>query len=799
MKRGVRRTIIFFCALGLFGNAFAQKENAHQALFKISEKRAESYVAGNMRLDKATGVPRAIYQANYAVAKNDPVEMAKQYLRENAAVLGIKPDLSDLTHHATRETRGGHHVRFNQTFGGYQVYQGEITVTINRDNVVTFVANGYRQDINLEIKPPAVSREAAIQYAKDYLKVRGKINLEKAEPQVYADGDESRLALKVTVVPAESPTGDWEVLVDGTTGEVFRAEDKAFYYRGDRLNKTAATGTGNTFDPDPITRSGSTYGTGGFTDNNDADSGDLTANTVSKTLLDITFSGGLHQLKGPFAEVQDFESPFKGLFSQASNTFNFTRNADAFEAVNVYFHIDQSMRYINQTLGVPLMPFQYSTGVQVDPHGLNGQDNAHYISSTGRLAFGEGGVDDAEDLEVVLHELGHGIHDWATNGQISQQQGLSEGCGDYWAASYTRSLGFWQSSDPEFNWVFRWDGHNQFWAGRIVNYAALYPGGLTGAIHTDGQMWSSTLMSIWNDIGRTPTDENFLECLSMLNSGSDQNDAANAFYLADAALHGGANQPAILSRFQQRGYTIGAGCTNIALNRPTLASSTNGNNVSSRAVDGNANTFWRSASGGTQYLRVDLGAGNSYGQVTIEWRGARYARSFTIRVSNVANFNTSTTVFTTTTGTGGTQTVNLSGAPRTERYILLHMTVANSNSYSVNEFEVCSSTANFTAKEDAGEGEMMAATIPEEVTLRPNYPNPFNPSTQISFAVPEARHVTLKIYNLAGQEVATLVNEMRERGNYTVTFDAARLTSGVYFSVLQAGDVRQVRRLVLMK
>jgi len=76
---------------------------------------------------------------------------------------------------------------------------------------------------------------------------------------------------------------------------------------------------------------------------------------------------------------------------------------------------------------------------------------------------------------------------------------------------------------------------------------------------------------------------------------------------------------------------------------------------------------------------------------------------------------------------------------------------------------------------------------------------PFNPATKISFSLPEARQVALKIYNLIGEEVATLVNETRERGNYTVTFDASRLTSGVYFSVLQAGEVRQVRRLVLMK
>ena len=95
------------------------------------------------------------------------------------------------------------------------------------------------------------------------------------------------------------------------------------------------------------------------------------------------------------------------LISQPSSTWDFTRFADAFEAVNGYYHIDTFMRYINETLGVSVMPYQYTTGVQFDPHGLNGADNSHYISSTGRIAWGEGGVDDSEDPDVILHELVH--------------------------------------------------------------------------------------------------------------------------------------------------------------------------------------------------------------------------------------------------------------------------------------------------------------------------------------------------------------------------------------------------------
>jgi hypothetical protein len=246
------------------------------------------------------------------------------------------------------------------------------------------------------------------------------------------------------------------------------------------------------------------------------------------TLLDINFTGSMYELVGPYAEIVDFESPNNGLFSQASSNFNFSRDDDAFEAVNCYYHVDGSMRYINDTLNITLMPFQYSGGVKYDPSGLNGADNSHYLGGSGQISFGEGGVDDAEDADVVLHELGHGIHDWLTAGNLSQVNGLSEGSGDYWATSYSRDLGQWLPADAEYNWMFSWDGHNPFWNGRITNYTALYPGGLTGQIHTDGQIWATTLMRVYDIIGREKVDKAFLEGLGMTGSSTNQEDAAIA-------------------------------------------------------------------------------------------------------------------------------------------------------------------------------------------------------------------------------------------------------------------------------
>lgn len=89
--------------------------------------------------------------------------------------------------------------------------------------------------------------------------------------------------------------------------------------------------------------------------------------------------------------------------------------------------------------------------------------------------------------------------------------------------------------------------------------------------------------------------------------------------------------------------------------------------------------------------------------------------------------------------------------------------------------------------------------LPQRCILDQNYPNPFNPTTNIKFQITKSNHTTLKVYDLLGKEVATLVNEHLTPGSYETTFDGARLSSGVYFYRLQAGGFVQTKKLVLQK
>ena len=95
--------------------------------------------------------------------------------------------------------------------------------------------------------------------------------------------------------------------------------------------------------------------------------------------------------------------------------------------------------------------------------------------------------------------------------------------------------------------------------------------------------------------------------------------------------------------------------------------------------------------------------------------------------------------------------------------------------------------------------EQTGAELPAGYSLDQNYPNPFNPTTTIDFSMPQAGFVSLKVYDLLGREVATLVNEEKPAGSFRATLDASTLTSGTYFYTLRAGNFTSTKKMVLLK
>ena len=562
----MNRALLVALAALLAAPAMAQKPHAASPLERGADPDP-ALTADGARL--ASGRPLVLTGLDTYVPPGTNEQMARAALAGLGGELGFRgASTSDLemTHEFTGQA--GTVVRFRQTVLGVPVWGPETLVNLDLSKRAQLVANAYRPDVSLDDVTPTVAAASARAAAFAHLGVAGEIQMDETALVVWPALDGARLAWQVRVVPAE-PLGDWEAIVDAKTGALLRVADRAVYHgaRGGEPAPTAlptndshplylVDGTAFIFDPDPLTRAGVAYG-GGYVDGagaGDADTPQLTAARSEVTLRDLTFNGTVYSLVGPNAEIREIETPNKGLFPQPTPTWAFTRNQDGFEAAMTYWHIDNYMRYVNTTLRVAARPSAYAGGVRFDAHGLGGDDNSHYVSGSQILAFGEGCVDDNEDADVVIHELGHALHDFLGTISNSTADGLSEGLGDYVAASYTRSLGLLAPGTPSYNWVFKWDGHNPCWPGRTAARAGTYPGG--GQLHGVGQNWSTANMRIWNAIGREQTDKAVFEGIRLTNGSATQPVAARA--VMQAATNMGytyAELNSMYTNYVQQGYT----------------------------------------------------------------------------------------------------------------------------------------------------------------------------------------------------------------------------------------------------
>jgi hypothetical protein len=122
---------------------------------------------------------------------------------------------------------------------------------------------------------------------------------------------------------------------------------------------------------------------------------------------------------------------------------------------------------------------------------------------------------------------------------------------------------------------------------------------------------------------------------------------------------------------------------------------------------------------------------------------------------------------------------------------ILHLTAVKPNGEVIDTFTIVNPTVGIDSEKDQ--------IVPREYILQNAFPNPFNPLTTINYSVPEVSFVSLKVFDILGNEVATLVNENKPVGNYEVEFSAAGLPSGIYFYRLESGSFTETRKMVLLK
>ncbi len=327
---------------------------------------------------------------------------------------------------------------------------------------------------------------------------------------------------------------------------IYGHDDKFLDISSSNYTDADTSGVGFVFMPSPTASANTTYGVP-FIDNNDATNSSLDQERVMRD-LSLTFANGIFELSNDAVTISDFDAPSIAPLTSTNGQFTFNRSEAGFEQVNALFHITTYHNYL-RSLGFNLVDYS----IPVDCQALNGSDQSIFSSFNNppTIRFGQGGVDDAEDAEVIVHEYGHAISFSAapnTNSGSEERRAVDEGLGDYIAASYSKSLGI-----SNYEVIFDWDGHNEFWPGRIGTTDNIYPVDLSNSRYGDASMYSGALIEINELLGQESTDSLVFESLYSLLPGMGIGYAASLIYKTDSLLNNGAYAGVICDVLKRRG------------------------------------------------------------------------------------------------------------------------------------------------------------------------------------------------------------------------------------------------------
>ncbi len=766
------------------------------------------------RLDLDARVLRAAYRLQWAGAVLDTPELtARAWMRGAREQFGWD-SADDLVLVAEVRTEYSTHLTFQQTYGGVPVHGRTVKVNLGPHGRPTMVFSTYASHLEraARISPtPSVSAREASELARQLIAPQSA-QASTPELVVYPRA-EPVLAWRVIAWPSGAP-GEWEVLLNAQTGKAIHLADRVM--RRHDPDSTHAhrriDGKGMAWIPDPITSAGVPYG-GDYTDNNDADSDALNNERVEVSLRDITQgSDGKYRLEGPYVVIDGTAgASYSPPAMAAPDSFVFLRSDQHFEAVQVYYHIDTSQRYV-QSLDVG-RDIQ-AGGVAANPHGEGSQDNSAFYPHLNQLRFGDGGVDDGEDAEVIVHEYAHALlYDLApTISFFGEGAALHEGWADYWAVSYTRGL-MEDGTVPSGDWrhVFTWDG-NETWSGRRLGSTRTYPDGFSCVdaqgfcdIYDDGLIWATTLMEIYDELGKRRTDQLNLIGYAYLGGGTTFVDAAEALVQADLDRFGGADQNTLLSILGERGFLVREvdalqlatpwGLWDVRPGGGYEATRSGTDEVSTlellplvlpfyagEITLGIAHEYeFGNTSGGN--VKISSDDGNTWHVVDPV---GGYAGSYDPGVTHTM---AGERVFTGSSSQGSVfDLASYAGSIVDIRIDLATAGgLATNESWSITEAALAISTS------------IEQAALPAAALALSNYPNPFRGRTTLRYDLLGHLPVRLEVYNLLGQRVATLVDRAQAAASYAIPLDLSDHPSGVYFVRLTAGGQQMTKPLMLLR
>ena len=333
---------------------------------------------------------------------------------------------------------------------------------------------------------------------------------------------------------------------------IFNSDYYVIYNKSLSIDKKIITKSANAsvFMPDPVTSAHVEYG-GAYKHNSGATNPSLEAQQKDVS-IDCRFDGTTYFLENDFCKIVDFALPNRKVVTSNTGNFDYTRNQIGFQQVNAFYHISEIKKYINSLGFTDAVNYQ----INIDADGENGKDNSHFHPNgkKGKLEFGayisgkEEHVPDAEDAGVVVHEYTHAIiNSYNTARNTNERKCLEEAMADYLAVSYARGI-----DDHNWQYVFKWDGHNEFWNGRMATSTKCYSGHTFGSDpYNYSDVWVAPLMDIYGELGKETTDKLVLHTITALDANTTMEQAALIMMSMDTVYNSNKNSMTIFNAFKK--------------------------------------------------------------------------------------------------------------------------------------------------------------------------------------------------------------------------------------------------------
>ena len=482
----------------------------------------------------AYGTPKEVWGFRTRPRRGKPELIAHRFLKANEKLLALEG--IRLRRTRTIESLCAHHIIHQQRLKRIPIYRAYVTVHLGCNGHVYLVKN---RAVPRELLEPAakfkvtqdVARKKALRSATKKPKFARIVSCEK---MWFPLKSKLRPSFRVRI-NCRKPRQDWVIFIDGETGMILRKYD----------NLSEATGVAKVFNPNPVI---ALRGAGQLLQDGHLKPPPKTA--YSEVILRNLNSDG--HLDGPRVTTQ----LTKRRVNQPDRKFFFNSNERAFEEVMAYFHIDQALRYV-ESMGFRGRRAIFRAPVPVDANGTD-EDNSWFSPHDRSLTFGLGGIDDAEDADIILHELGHAIQDAICPGfgQSTEAAAMGEGFGDYFAASF-----FADRKPPRYRTsVGTWDGIQDTWHDppcvRRVDGDLTYESfdhSENADEHDNGEIWSATLWDVRTALGRDIADTIILESHFQLDGFTTFARGARAIIDADRNLNRGRHLTRLRQIFHRRG------------------------------------------------------------------------------------------------------------------------------------------------------------------------------------------------------------------------------------------------------